>query len=72
MAPDLVDVAQKNAQELGIPYQERQKQSLKKLLQNKDAILVVYKDRLVLEQASGHSLYFHPARYSHVAHQVCA
>lgn len=60
MAPELVEEAQKIAQELGIPYLGRKKQSLKKLLQTREAILVVYKDRLVLEQAGGHSLYFHP------------
>lgn len=49
----LVQKAKRLAEDLGIVYCERRKQAVKVLLKQADAVLVVYKDRLVFEQKEG-------------------
>ncbi|MBO4126505.1 class I SAM-dependent methyltransferase [Streptococcus suis] len=56
----LVQKAKRLAEDLGIVYCERRKQAVKVLLKQADAVLVVYKDRLVFEQKEGRKLFFHP------------
>ncbi|MBL6537153.1 class I SAM-dependent methyltransferase [Streptococcus suis] len=56
----LVQKAKRLAEDLGIVYCERRKQAVKVLLKQADAVLVVYKDRLVFEQKEGGKLFFHP------------
>lgn len=59
MNEELVAEARQLAEELAIPYQDRQKRSVARLLAEAEAVLVVYRERLVLEQ-EGRSLFFHP------------
>lgn len=56
----LVSRAQEYAEKLGISYVHRRKQSIASLLKTVDGVLVVYRDKLVFEQANGKSLFFHP------------
>ncbi|HFI0091520.1 TPA: class I SAM-dependent methyltransferase [Streptococcus suis] len=60
MDENLVQKAKNLAEELGITYCDRQKQAVKVFLKQADAVLVVYKDRLVIEQNEGQKLFFHP------------
>lgn len=60
MATSLVTQAQALAKTLHVPYQARQKRSLKQLLALADQVLVVYQDQLRLAQADGRTLVFHP------------
>lgn len=60
MNDELVDRARQIASELGIDYKERNKQSVRKLLGTFEAVLVLYKDKLILEQRDGQVLFFHP------------
>lgn len=48
------------AQSFDLPYVERQKHSIKKLQAQYGHILVVYQDKMVLEQLGGERLFFHP------------
>ncbi|MDW8750283.1 class I SAM-dependent methyltransferase [Streptococcus suis] len=60
MDEHLVQKAKNLAEELGIVYCDRRKQAVKVFLKQADAVLVVYKDRLVVEQKEGQKLFFHP------------
>ncbi|HEM4767475.1 TPA: class I SAM-dependent methyltransferase [Streptococcus suis] len=60
MDEGLVYRARRIASELGIEYKERKKQSVGKMLGTYEAILVLYKDKLILEQRGGQVLFFHP------------
>lgn len=60
MDEGLVYRARLIASELGIEYKERKKQSVGKMLGTYEAVLVLYKDKLILEQRGGQVLFFHP------------
>ncbi|HFI0266979.1 TPA: class I SAM-dependent methyltransferase [Streptococcus suis] len=60
MDENLVQKAKNLAEELGLAYCDRQKQAVKVFQKQADAVLVVYKDRLVIEQKEGQKLFFHP------------
>ncbi|HFI0230894.1 TPA: class I SAM-dependent methyltransferase [Streptococcus suis] len=60
MDEHLVQKAKNLAKELGFAYCDRRKQAVKVFLKQADAVLVVYKDRLVIEQKEGQKLFFHP------------
>ncbi|NQH36739.1 class I SAM-dependent methyltransferase [Streptococcus suis] len=60
MDEGLVYRARRIASELGIEYKERKKQSVGKMLGTYEAVLVLYKDKLILEQRGGQVLFFHP------------
>lgn len=60
MDEGLVYRARLIASELGIEYKERKKQSVRKMLGTYEAVLVLYKDKLILEQRGGQVLFFHP------------
>ncbi|HEL1619573.1 class I SAM-dependent methyltransferase [Streptococcus suis] len=60
MDEGLVYRARRIANELGIEYKERKKQSVGKMLGTYEAVLVLYKDKLILEQRGGQVLFFHP------------
>lgn len=60
MDEHLVLKANNLAEELGLAYCDRRKQAVKVFLKQADAVLVVYKDRLVIEQKEGQKLFFHP------------
>ncbi|HFI0676209.1 TPA: class I SAM-dependent methyltransferase [Streptococcus suis] len=60
MDEHLVQKAKNLAEELGIAYCDRRKHAVKVFLKQADAVLVVYKDRLVIEQKEGQKLFFHP------------
>lgn len=53
MDEGLVYRARRIASELGIEYKERKKQSVGKMLGTYEAVLVLYKDKLILEQRGG-------------------
>lgn len=60
MDEGLVYRARRIASELGIEYKERKKQSVGKMLGTYEAVMVLYKDKLILEQRGGQVLFFHP------------
>lgn len=60
MDEHLVQKAKNLAEELGIAYCDRRKQAVKVFLKQADAVLVVYKNQLVIEQKEGQKLFFHP------------
>ncbi|HFR4575836.1 class I SAM-dependent methyltransferase [Streptococcus suis] len=60
MDSQLVSLAESIAKELPAIYLPRNKQALSRFFTDVDRVLVVYKDRLVLEQVGGQSLFFHP------------
>ncbi|HFU4501666.1 TPA: class I SAM-dependent methyltransferase [Streptococcus suis] len=60
MDENLVQKAKNLAEELGLAYRDRRKQAVKVFLKQADAVLVVYKDRLVIEQKERQKLFFHP------------
>lgn len=60
MDSQLVSLAESIAKELPAIYLPRNKQALSRFFTDMDRVLVVYKDRLVLEQVGGQSLFFHP------------
>lgn len=60
MDSQLVSLAESIAKELPAIYLPRNKQALSRFFTDVARVLVVYKDRLVLEQVGGQSLFFHP------------
>lgn len=60
MDEHLVQKAKNLAEELGLAYFDRRKHAVKVFLKQADAVLVVYKDRLGIEQKEGQKLFFHP------------
>ncbi|KXT78888.1 Protein-L-isoD(D-D) O-methyltransferase [Streptococcus sp. DD13] len=59
MQPHLVQEAKEIAEDLRIPYIERNKKSLTHLFQIAEHVLFVTKNRLILEQKEGSSFFFH-------------
>ncbi len=60
MDEQLVARAKTIATSFGVPYIERKKQAVKRLQEQYGTVLVVYQDRLLLEQVGGKRLFFHP------------
>ena len=60
MDQDLVQEAKSLALDLSIDYIARDKQSVRRLLADRDGVFVVYRDRLVLERKGQQALFFHP------------
>lgn len=59
MTGNLVARAKELADELGIEYVKRNRQSISSLLEVADKVLVVYQDKLILEQQNGQKFFFH-------------
>lgn len=60
MDDNLVAKAKQLAEELGIEYLKRNKQSVSSLLKEAEKVLVLYQNKIVLEQRNGQIFFFHP------------
>ena len=60
MDDNLVAKAKQLAEDLGIEYLKRNKRSVSSLLKEVEKVLVLYQNKLVLEQRNGQTFFFHP------------
>lgn len=60
MDDNLVSKAKQLAEDLGIEYLKRNKRSVSSLLKEVEKVLVLYQNKLVLEQRNGQTFFFHP------------